>query len=215
MSFTLGNGRRQRVPRPIDTAAGRKPDPLRAQTGRQDPPLVRRWRRAGPGKAGLALTAAIALAGAAVIAIFAVALVTGSPHPSADASPIPLVPPAPAGVTVVARETAPALAHPRGAPVAAGADRPSGFAIELGAALSFGELSARFARIASHNAEAEFDRLEPRATLKDTDDGLEARLLVGPFASAGAAEATCAGIALPAGILCRVVPFEGELIARE
>lgn len=134
----------------------------------------------------------------------------------ANASPIPLTPQSAVvsndGVTVVTREQ---TGTPSAAPVAQGADRPDGFAIELGAALSFGELSARFARIAGQNAEAEFDRLEPRATLKDTETGLEARLLVGPFGNSGAAEATCSTLALPAGINCRVVPFEGELISRQ
>lgn len=134
--------------------------------------------------------------------------------PSGD-EPIALV--APSGVTVVEREpeVASVPQAPTAAPVAEGITNPSGFAIELGSALSFAELSARFARISSQNAEAEFDRLEPRVTLKDTQTGLEARLLVGPFGSAEEAGAVCAVLALPAGIACRAVPFEGELIARE
>ena len=56
--------------------------------------------------------------------------------------------------------------------------------------------------------------LEPRATLADTPDGLEARLLVGPFTTLDDAEAICGQLALPAGIACRPVGFAGEVIAR-
>ena len=92
---------------------------------------------------------------------------------------------------------------------------PSEFAMELGGAQSFSALSVRFAEIAGQNAEAGFDRLQPRATLKETMEGLEARLLVGPFQTRQAALAACNELALPRNILCRAVPFEGEAIARQ
>ena len=86
----------------------------------------------------------------------------------------------------------------------------------LGSAQSFTELSRRFGEIARANQEIPFDTLEPRATLKDTAQGLEARLVVGPFASeAEARKRICDQIALPAGVECRPAPFEGELIARQ
>jgi hypothetical protein len=90
-----------------------------------------------------------------------------------------------------------------------------GYAIELGGARSFGELSKRFAAIAEANQEIAFDRMEPRVTLADTAAGVEARLLVGPFDSLVDAEETCAQIALPAGIGCRPTGFAGEVIARQ
>jgi hypothetical protein len=90
-----------------------------------------------------------------------------------------------------------------------------GYAIELGGARSFSELSKRFAAIAEANQEIAFDRMEPRVTLEDNEQGVEARLLVGPFDSLVEAEETCAQIALPAGIGCRPVAFAGELIARK
>lgn len=131
--------------------------------------------------------------------------------------PISILPREPDGVMIVLKkpeagqEGPPAVATP----VAQGADRAQGYAIELGAARSFSELSQRFAGLAQSNAELEFNRLEPRAILVDTSAGLEARLLVGPFENQGAAQQTCANIALPAGITCKPVEFAGELIARE
>lgn len=163
---------------------------------------------------GGAMVVALGVLGFMIVTFFA-PIVAEAPN---GTEPIALAPAAPAGVTVVEQQpetdTAPQEA-PIAAPVAEGITNPSGYAIELGSALSFAELSARFARIASQNAEAEFDRLEPRATLKDTATGLEARLLVGPFATADEAGSACAALALPAGVDCRPVPFEGELIARE
>ena len=99
--------------------------------------------------------------------------------------------------------------------MAAGSQVANGYSIDLGAAQSFTELSRRFGEIARANQEIPFDKLEPRATLKDTAQGLEARLVVGPFASEADAKSACDQIALPAGIECRPTPFEGELIARQ
>jgi len=101
------------------------------------------------------------------------------------------------------------------APAGQGAGSVSGYAIDLGGASSFGALSARFAEIARLNAEVDFDRLEPRTILRDTLDGVEARLLVGPFKTVKEAEAVCENIALPARVNCQAVRFAGELIARQ
>jgi hypothetical protein len=90
-----------------------------------------------------------------------------------------------------------------------------GFAINLGSAQSFSDLSRRFAEIAAQNAELQFDRLEPRATLTETIDGLEAQLLVGPFETLQLAEQACASIALPSGVDCSAAKIAGDLIARE
>lgn len=121
------------------------------------------------------------------------------------------------GVTVLSRQpfdrNASAPPPPKVKPVEQA--EPREYAMELGGAQSFSELSTRFARIAGQNAEAGFDHLEPRATLRDTLEGLEARLLVGPFATQADALAACGGLALPQDILCRAVPFEGEVIARQ
>ncbi len=134
-------------------------------------------------------------------------------------APVSILPPQPEGVTVLVKqpeetpagEDAPLLQ----APVAGGSQTAKGFAIDLGAADSFSDLSQRFGEIALSNQEVPFDVLEPRATLRETAAGLEARLLVGPFQSLEEAQAACASIALPAGIECRAEPFEGELIARQ
>lgn len=212
-----------------DLAAGKMPDsPKHTSTELRKPGIAGR-RPAGaeavapsaataaPGRqpARLVLAGALAMFSLSVLAAAGLFLLGGDDDP-ADAAPISILPVQPAGVTILAKQPEPGGRNPSpAAPTAGGAATPSGFAMELGAALSFAELSARFALVSRQNAEVEFDRLEPRATLRDTDNGLEARLLVGPFGSAEAAGQTCGQIALPAGIECRAVPFEGELIARE
>lgn len=138
-----------------------------------------------------------------------------SPPPAERTDPVALLPREPEGVTIALKQPEPEPQAPAAAPVAAGAAAARGFAVDLGAAQSFSALSRRFAELAANNAELSFDRLEPRATLVDTDTGLQARLLVGPFGQAGEAETFCANIALPAEITCAPVPFAGELIARE
>ncbi len=91
----------------------------------------------------------------------------------------------------------------------------TGFAVDLGAAMSFSELSRRFADIERLNAEAGFENLQPRAIIADSASGIEARLLVGPFESIAAAQAICAAIALPDGVECNAREFAGEVISRQ
>ena len=124
---------------------------------------------------------------------------------------------APGGVTVAVKQTDPKKSEPGALvlPDASASQKLPGFALDLGSAQSFSELSRRFAEIAAQNAELQFDALEPRATLTDTIDGLEARLLVGPFETLGQAIEACRNIALPSGIECKAVDFAGEKIARE
>jgi len=175
-------------------------------------------------KASTILLGLVLLAG---VALYAVKGAAGFDFLVGQPMPRPALPtPAQAGgVTVLAKQPAegpPRMSAPRTSSIATPAGEATGearstahgFAVELGKARSFAELSARFAAISRDNAEAGFDRLEPRATLVDTFDGLEARLLVGPFATKAEAQATCGQIALPAGIVCRAVPFAGERIAR-
>jgi hypothetical protein len=150
--------------------------------------------------------------------------------------PISILPREPDGVTVVTRqqaeerllpqdegasqpsqasgEEAPLPALEVSAPVAEGAEAIRGYAMELGSAISFAELSARFAEISDNHAEAGLDQLEPRATLRESAQGLRAFLLAGPFEAIEAASAACETLALPAGIECRAAPFEGQLISR-
>lgn len=117
------------------------------------------------------------------------------------------------GVTVLVKQPDPAPVEI--APVASGSQVGNGWSVDLGGALSFSDLSRRFADVALTNQEIPFDRLEPRATIRETAQGLEARLLVGPFANAEEAQAVCDSIALPADVPCRPATFEGELISRE
>ncbi|MGI9401378.1 MAG: hypothetical protein ACR2O0_09005 [Rhizobiaceae bacterium] len=130
---------------------------------------------------------------------------------------ISVLPREPEGVTVLnkrdeARLTAePAIAIPE----AEESTTATGFGISLGSAASFSALSKRFAEITETNAEMLLDQLEPRATLKDTENGLEAQLMIGPFDTLIDAQQACTSIALPSNIICIAEKFEGELIERQ
>jgi hypothetical protein len=120
------------------------------------------------------------------------------------------------GVTVALKKADPGRLAREMLERAGGNETPvAGFAIDLGGAQSFSDLSARFARIAAENAELGLEKLHPRSVLRDTVDGLEARLLVGPFDSEAAAAAACATLALPADAECAPSAFGGVAIARE
>ncbi len=137
----------------------------------------------------------------------------------AKSEPIPVLPKEPAGTTILVKKPEPSIPEepaPAPAPAVQSSQQlANGYSIDLGAALSFSELSRRFGEIARSNQELPFDTLEPRATLKDTPQGLEARLVVGPFATEAEAAEICGKIALPSGVECNPAPFEGELISRQ
>jgi hypothetical protein len=131
-------------------------------------------------------------------------------------APLSILPGEPAGVTLLEKQPEPSGPAARQlAPIAQGADVATGFAMDLGAASSFLELSRRFSSITLTNGPENFQRLEPRAILTDTVTGLEARLLVGPFETESEAGDACSILQLPEGITCKTALFEGELIARE
>lgn len=100
------------------------------------------------------------------------------------------------------------------APVAQGADAAHGFGIALGEAQAFSTLTERFDLIARMNS-GMFAGLEARAMFIETDRGLTARLLAGPFTTARDATKTCSIIIIPNGIDCVVQNFEGDLISRQ
>ena len=134
-----------------------------------------------------------------------------------DGAPVSILPEAPGGVTVLEKQPetdSPGTVVPS-APIAQGAGIATGFAMDLGAADSFIDLTRRFATIVAENGENNFLRLEPRAVLRETVNGLEARLLVGPFDSEAEAAEACEVLILREGVVCTAQPFEGELIARE
>jgi hypothetical protein len=137
----------------------------------------------------------------------------------ATGDPVSILPQEPEGTTVMVKqpdqEQADRPEPASAAPVATGSQVANGYSIDLGSAQSFTQLSRRFGEIARANQEIPFDTLEPRATLKDTAQGLEARLVVGPFPTEADARSACDQIALPAGVECRPAPFEGELISRQ
>lgn len=139
--------------------------------------------------------------------------------PVAKGEPVPVLPKEPAGTTILVKKAEPPSpeqpAPAPAAPAESSEQFAKGYSIDLGSALSFSELSRRFGEIARSNQEIPFDTLEPRATLTDTPQGLEARLIVGPFTTKAEAEDICARIALPAGVQCSTAPFEGELISRQ
>jgi len=134
-----------------------------------------------------------------------------------DTAPVSILPVEPEGVTILEKQ--PELAQEDAsapiAPVAQGADIATGFAMDIGAADSFLELSRRFAETVLANGEENFQRLEPRAVLRETITGLEARLLIGPFETEAAAKEACNVLVLSEETTCMPSRFEGELIARE
>ena len=140
---------------------------------------------------------------------------TTASSPSDDA-PLSIIPADEEGVTVLEKQSGPANTDQTAglAPVAQGADIATGFAMDLGSARSFLDLSRRFANIAAVNGPENFQRLEPRAILRDTVTGLEARLLIGPFETRNEAFEACAILVLDITIKCEPAPFEGELIPR-
>ena len=131
--------------------------------------------------------------------------------------PVALVPDKPDGVTIV--EKMPELEESDQStaliPVAQGAAAAQGFAVDLGEASSYSALSARFASLVEANDKATLDKLEPRVLLKDTDTGLQARLLIGPLETLAAAQTLCKTLTLPPEIKCDATQFEGELIDRQ
>ena len=60
-----------------------------------------------------------------------------------------------------------------------------------------------------------FQKLEPCAIFIETNSGLSARLVAGPFENSDAAAKICGIVHLPDDILCETQIFEGDLIARE
>lgn len=156
-------------------------------------------------------------------ALIAIGLIGGSvylalqllPPRQQGPEPISLLPRQPEGITIMLRAPPEPEPDDQSAPGSPGNSAGPGFAAELGGAGSFTDLSQRFERLARDNAELPFEQLEPRAIIADTANGLEARLLVGPFESIETAETFCANVALPADIGCRPAAFGGERIARQ
>ncbi len=131
--------------------------------------------------------------------------------------PISILPNKPDGITILEKQpdlttTSPQIAL---APIAQGSEIASGFAMDLGASDSFFDLTRRFVDLAAANGVENFQRLEPRAVLRETVTGLEARLLIGPFETEQQAKEACNVLILPEGETCIAVIFQGDLIARE
>lgn len=131
--------------------------------------------------------------------------------------PLSILPKEPAGVTVIAKQPEEIQTVANNTRISVGLTNQleNGFAMEVGSALSFVELSGKFAKIAELNGKENFDRLEPRALLSETVDGLRAKLLIGPFKDEAAAKEACDVLILPAEETCSIQPFDGELIGRE
>ncbi|MFK7902521.1 MAG: hypothetical protein AB8B49_06725 [Nitratireductor sp.] len=144
---------------------------------------------------------------------------------STSNEPVSILPRAPAGITILEKQAE--LENTTPSPqinVTSGASIGNKHALVLGKALSFAELSEQFAQIVITNGPDNFQKLEPRALLTETVNGLEALLLVGPFESEKLALEACEVLILPpqltvdgtqVGTNCKTSVFEGELIARE
>ena len=131
--------------------------------------------------------------------------------------PVSILPAKPDGITIVEKqpETPDPSAPVALAPIAQGSDIATGFAMDMGPADSYLELSRRFAELANLNGVENFQRLEPRAVLRETVTGLEARLLIGPFDTEKQADEACSVLVLPDEASCNAVLFQGDLISRE
>ncbi len=171
--------------------------------------------------AGLAAIALIAFAG-----IVGLELLQKSEQQNQEAAtaiqesanePVSILPVEPGGVTILKKqpETDQQTAALPAAPIAQGADLASGFAMDVGAADSYLDLTRKFAELVEINGAENFQRLEPRAVLTETITGLEARLLIGPFETLEQATEACAILILQEGSTCLAEPFQGDLIARE
>ena len=134
-----------------------------------------------------------------------------------DNQPVSILPDKPDGITIVEKqpETPDPSAPVALAPVAQGSDIATGFAMDMGPADFYLELSRRFAELANLNGVENFQRLEPRAVLRETVTGLEARLLIGPFDTEKQADEACSILVLPEKASCNSVLFQGDLISRE
>ena len=131
--------------------------------------------------------------------------------------PISILPEKPDGITILQKQPdqSDQSNEITASPTPQGASLVTGFAADLGAALSFRELTDRFALIVEINGAENFNKLDPRAVFKETLSGLEARLLVGPFKNEQDVIEACQIIERGEDIPCSPVLFEGELIARQ
>lgn len=140
-----------------------------------------------------------------------------SPTPQPTNEPISILPLEPGGVTILSKQpdTQQPTAELPTAPIAQGADIASGFAMDIGSADSYLDLTRKFAELVEINGAENFLRLEPRAILQDTVSGLEARLLIGPFTTSEQALEACSALILPENTPCTVGSFQGDLISRK
>ena len=142
---------------------------------------------------------------------------TNTDDENSQLEPLSILPIQPEGTTVLAKQ--PDQDENQGtaifAPIAQGGDIATGFAIDMGATDSYIELSGKFAEIVETNGAENFQRLEPRAILRETVSGLEARLLIGPFETLEQAKEACDALILPPDTPCIPDTFQGDLIPRQ
>lgn len=130
--------------------------------------------------------------------------------------PMSILPVEPEGITVLEKQAELEVgSNNTTVPIAAPSQIVSGYAMEVGTALSFSELSRKFSQIVTANGIKNFNSLEPRAVLSETINGLQAKLLIGPFKDEASAGEACEVLILSDGTVCNTQIFEGELIARE
>jgi len=90
---------------------------------------------------------------------------------------------------------------------------PTEYGVDIGSGLTIQALRVRWTAIRSAHPEL-FDGLEPIVSIKEVPHGnrVELRLVVGPFAEAGAATQLCASVAL-FGLFCQPTIFDGQRLA--
>ncbi len=125
-----------------------------------------------------------------------------------DAAALPPIEPRPP-VRIVSATPATAFAPPAPTPNPAAAEAPA--AIDLGGFRSLASLRRSWADMSLRYGDLS-KGMEPRARLRETDSGMEARLLAGPFTDPTSAAKACLRLRA-AGAPCTVTTYGGQPIS--
>lgn len=142
--------------------------------------------------------------------------VEAAPAPKANRAPAPITPaPAPTAAATPAPETPPAVADP--APTAPRPATPApgpgenAAAVDLGGYRTVASLKRSWSDMADRYAEFG-GRIEPLARLRETESGMEARLVAGPYATQADAAKACLRLHTM-GVTCAVTTWSGQPLA--
>ena len=123
----------------------------------------------------------------------------------------PITPPRPPMADLADVDT---VAEPAATDVATGADGPSSFGAAIATGRNLERLLGVLQAFATRKPDL-FADLSPRLGYRDGEDGLEGRIVAGPFGDADAVAAFCRRVRLELTAPCEPAAFEGEPIPRE